>query len=162
MLAWQLHRNIENSFKDFLDAQISTDGVTDVNGDSVPVRVGEKVDNNWTLPCIVIHVDSETDPKLFIGSNFIDQRPLIIIDIYATNGGERSDIANWLTQEIKNGFSYYTYSPNLSDIENPTKVLAGTANVDFLTNGRVNLGDNIDLIDAHRHQITVNTFITSS
>jgi hypothetical protein len=163
MLAWGVNRNIENSFKLFLDTEINSDSVTDENGVNIPVRVGRIEYGNWTLPMITLYVDSETDPKLFIGTTCIDPRPLIILDIYATNEGEMKDIANWLTQKIKSGFRYYSYTPSVSNPDNPTKVAGGMVSIEtYLTNGRVNLGQNTDLADQHRWRITITTFISNS
>lgn len=163
MLSWGLYRNLENSFKYFLDTEIQSDSVTDSNGDNIPVRIGMKLDNNWSLPCISIYVESETDNKIFIGSNFIDDQQLIIIDIYATNEGERTDIANWITQKIKDGWTYYEYSPNLSNPTNPVKVKKSLVNVQsYLSNGRVRLNGNTNELDAHRHRITINVLIPNA
>ena len=162
MLAWQLYRNLENSLKDFLDAKIVTDSVTDINGIKVPVWVGRKEDDNWTLPCISLYMESETLIPFEIGSTLKDDRQLIIIDIYATNEGERLDLSKWLTATINDGWRYYSYSPNIITPESPTKVAGGLVNVDFLTNTRVNLGQNSDEIDAHRHRVTINVWISGS
>ena len=162
MLAWQLYRNLENSLKDFLDQKIIDDSVTDINDVNVPVRVGRKNDDNWTLPCISLYVESETLERFEIGSNNRDDRQLIIIDIYATNEGERLDLAKWLSTTINNGWRYYSYTPNIATPESPTKVAGGLVNVDFLTNTRVNLGQNTDEIDAHRHRVTINVWISGS
>ena len=162
MLDWQLYRNLENSLKDFLDAQITTDSVTDINGNAVPVRVGRKYDNDWTLPCISLYVEAETSPRLEIGSNLTDDRFLIILDIYATNSGERLDLSRWLKEALKDGWRYYSYSYNALDPESPTKVAGGLVALNFLTNGRVNLGQNVDIMDAHRQRITINVWISGS
>jgi len=160
MLAWGILRNLENSIKDFLDTEIITDSVTDINGVNIPVRVGRKNDDNWTLPCISLYNESETLSRFEIGSNNRDARELIIIDIYATNEGERLDLAKWLTDTINNGLRYYTYTYKPSNPESPTKVAGGWINVDFLTNTRVSLGQNISEIDAHRHRVSVNVWIS--
>lgn len=163
MLSWGLHRNIENSFKFYLDTEINSDSVTDIDGTNVPVYIGRIESNDWTLPCITLYIDSETDPSLFVGRNYIDSRPLVIIDIFATNEGEMKDIANWLTDKIKDGFVYYTYVPNVSDPDNPTKTNAGMVNIEtYLTNSRVNLGQNVDISDRNRWRITVSTFVQTS
>lgn len=162
MLSWGFTKCLENSLKDFLTSEISNDNVTDIDDNNIPVRVGRKEDANWSLPCISVYCDSEVDPKIFIGSNYIDRTILMIIDIFTTNEGERLDVANWLTDKIKNGFRYYTYTPNLSDPDLPNKTAGHLVNVDFLTNRRINLGQTIDEFDAHRHQITINVYITGA
>ena len=75
---------------------------------------------------------------------------------------ERLDLANWLSDTINDGFTYYTYTVNVSDPENPTKVAGNTAHIDFITNERVSLGQSLSEIDAHRHQITINVFFTGA
>ncbi len=160
MLDWSLYRNLENSLKDFLDTEVTNDSVTDINGNAVPVRVGRKEDDNWTLPCISLYFESETLPRLEIGSNNRDARELIILDIYATNEGERMDIAKWLTDTINDGWRYYSYLPNISTPETPNKTIGGWVSVNFLTNTRVILGQNIDELDAHRHRISISVWIS--
>lgn len=160
MLSWQLYRNLENSLKDFLDTEISTDSVTDINGTAVPVRVGRKNDDNWTIPCISLYVESETLERFEIGSNNRDERELIIIDIYATNEGERLDLAKWVTDTINNGWQYYTYTVNVATPESPNKVAGGWVNVDFLSNTRINLGNNVSQLDVYRHRISINVWIS--
>jgi len=162
MLAWQEIRNIENSLKFFLDTEVVTDGVTDIKGTGVPIRIGRKNDDNWTLPCIAVYCESETDPRSFIGSNRRIVTYLIQIEIYATNEGERQDLAKWVTDTINDGWRYYTYVPNLSDPDNPTKTASGWARIDFLINTRVNLGQTVDLVDSHRHRISINVQIAGS
>lgn len=160
MLSWRTERNLENSLKDFLDTEINNDSVTDIEGTNVPVRVGRKNDDNWTLPCISLYNESDTMERFEIGSNKRDIRYLIIIDIFAKDEGQRLDLANWVYTTINDGFRYYTYIPNPSTPESPTKTQGGWTNVDFLTNTRVNLSQNIDELDAHRHRISINVWIS--
>lgn len=162
MLAWQTYRCIENSLKDFLTTKVSDDSVTDINGVAVPIRVGRKEDNDWTLPCITFYLDNETAERAFVGSNQRLNSYLIIIDIFATNEGERLDLAQWLKDTINDGFRYYTYTPSASTPNVPTKVAGGLVNINFLTNSRVALGQNVDKEDAHRHRISVTTWISGS
>lgn len=162
MLVWQLYRNLENSLKYFLDTQVIADSVTDIDGNNVSIYVGRKSDNTWTIPCITISFDIETNTRLEIGSNLRDDRYLIILDIYATNEGERLDLAKWLRDSLEDGFRYYSYTYNISNPDSPTKVAGGLVNVDFLTNTRVDLGQNVDTVDAHRHRISIQTWISGS
>jgi len=161
-MTWRLYRNIENSLKDFLDTKISDDSLTAEDGSSIAVRVGRKRDDNWTLPCFSLYLESETLERFEIGSNQRDDQQLIIIDIYATNEGERLDLAKWLIDTINDGWRHYAYSYNVSDPESPTRVAGGWTNVDFLSNTRVNLGQNIDIWDAHRHRVSINVWITEN
>lgn len=162
MLNWGLYRSLENSLKDFLDAEVTSDNVTDIKGTKIPIRIGRKNENSWTLPCITLYFESETSPRGFIGSNERLDNELLILDIYATNEGERLDLAEWLKDSLNDGFRYYTYSVNSNNPESPTKIAGGLVNVNFLTNGRVNLGQDVNEVDAHRHRITINVWISGS
>jgi len=162
MLSWGTYRCIENSLMDFLTAKVITDVVTDIKGVSVPIRVGRKESDDWTLPCITLYVDNETSERAFLGSNTRLDSYLIIIDIFATNEGERCDLAEWVKSTINDGFRYYAYTPNESTPTVPTKVAGGLVSIDFLTNARVALGQNVDLEDKHRHRISVTSWISGT
>lgn len=162
MLSWGITRNIENSLQEFLTAQVTTDSVTDINGIAVPIRVGRKEDNDWSLPCITVYVDNEVSPRAEIGSNNRLDSYLIIMDIFTTNEGERQDLAVWLKNSINNGFRYYAYTPSESTPLVPTKVAGGLVEVNFLTNARVALGQNVSIEDSHRHRISINTWISGT
>jgi hypothetical protein len=162
MLAWQLYRNLENSLKEFLDNRIIEDSVTDIKGNLIPIRIGRREENDWSIPCITFYFESETAPRLEIGSNKRDDNQLIIIDIYASDEGERLDLTKWLVDTINDGFRYYSYASDSINREHPAKVEGGWVNVDFLTNIRINLGQNIDPIDAHRQRISILAWISGS
>lgn len=161
-LSWGKIRCLENSLVDFLNAELVTDTIKDINGTQIVARVGRKEDNDWNLPVITAYVDNISLPKLFVGENTTLNTYLIVIDIYATNEGERIDLAQWVEDNIKNGFRYYTYTPNVSNPNSPTKVAGRLIGVTFVTNTRVALGQNVDLIDAHRHRITINCDINGT
>jgi len=161
-MTWRLYRSLENSLKDFIDAQITSDSLKAEDGSDISVRIGRKEDDNWTLPCISLYNDSETLERFEIGSNKRDDRQLIIIDLYAMNEGERLDLAKFLVDAINDGWRYYSYSYNPSNPESPTKVAGGWVNVNFVENTRVALGQNVDVFDAHRHRISINVWISGT
>lgn len=162
MLDWQLYRNLENSLQYFLETEVSNDGVADENGVNVPVVVGRRHDQSWTIPIIAVYIDGENSPeRLEIGSNRRARTYLLIIDVFANNEGERLDIAAWITNKLKDGFRYYSYSPNLSNPESPTKTEGGLANIEtFISNTRVDLGQDVNAFDAHRHRISFEVWIS--
>jgi len=154
-MAWGLYRNLEASLVDFLTTKKTTDGLT------VDIRVGRK-EASWTLPCISLYHDKTTQPRGFVGSNQRLETYLMIIDIFATNEAERLDLARWLEVAINDGCTYYTYTSSESTPNSPTKVAGGLINVDFVTNTRVGLGQNVNLEDAHRHRISINVWLSGS
>ena len=162
MSTWKLYRNLENSLKDFLDTKISDDSLTGDNGNTVQVYIGRENSDTWQLPSISIYMDSETLNRFEIGSNSRQNEQLIIIDIYATNEGERLDLAKWLVDTINDGWTYYTYTVNPVTPETPTKVVGGLVNINFNSNGRVTLIQNVSEIDAHRHRISLTVWISGT
>jgi hypothetical protein len=161
-LNWGKYRNLENSLKEFLDRAIIDDEIKDIKGNLIPIRIGRKNDNDWTLPCITLYYESEIAPRGFLGSNKRLDQQLMILDIYATNEGERLDLAIWLSETINNGWRYYSYNPNVSNPETIAKVEGGWVKVDFITNTKVTLGQNVDPIDAHHHRISIRVEISGS
>ena len=162
MLDWGFYRNLENSLRDFLTDEVVNDSVTDISGVNIPIRVGRKFDNDWSLPCVSVYVESESAPRLEIGSNVRNDKQIIVIDVFATSEGERLDLAKWVTDIINDGFRYYAYSPNVSDPDSPTKIAGRLVYVDFISNQRVSLGQTVSEIDNHRHTITINVYTTGA
>lgn len=158
MSTWRKYRNLQASLVDFLSAQAVTDVLKDLDGESINFRVGRKNDT-FTLTTISVYMESETAPRFEIGSNQREDKQLIIIDIYAKNEADRLDLAKWVRDSINNGWTYYTYSNNIVNPDSPTKVAGKKVNVDFLTNGHVKLGTDVDVFDSHRHQLTINAWI---
>lgn len=161
-MSWSLYRNLQSSLQEFLQTSATTDNLASINGNSVNFIVGKKDDNNWTLPVITCYFNSETLTRFEVGSNKRDDRQLIIIDIFAENEADRLDFAKWVIDTINDGWRYYTYTSNPSNPNSPTKVAGGWVNVDFLTNTKVVLNQNIDVIDQYRHRISINVWITGS
>jgi len=160
-MPWCKATNLEDSLKDKLDAQITTDSLVGDNGNTVMVRIGQKRDSDWTYPCITVYQESEDlTSRLYIGSNKRDEKDLMIIEIYATNDKERKYLAKWLSDTINDGWQYYTYAVNPSNPESPLKTIGDWVNVDFLTNNKVKLGQNISEIDANRHRVSVNVWLS--
>ena len=154
--------NTNISLKDFLDTQISNDSLKGDNGNTVQVYIGKENRDTWQFPSISVYMESETLNRFEIGSNLRQDEQLIIIDIYATNEGERLDLAKWLIDTINNGWTYYTYSYNVSSPESPTKVAGGLVNINFNSNGRVTLIQNVSEIDAHRHRVSLTVWISGA
>lgn len=150
---WSTYRNLEASLKDHLDELAEEDEL------SVNIRVGRKNDSDFELPCIVCYFESETSDRIELGSNNTLDRKLFIFDIFATSEGERLDLAEWLKEAIRNGWKWYSYHPNQEDPINPTKSKQGRVTINFLTNSRITLGNNVDPIDAYRHRITVQVWM---
>ena len=159
-LSWQSRRSLENSLVEFL--QLQADGITVFyNGanESIDIRVGNAPQNDWKLPNISVYLDTKTAPRGFIGGNKRLESFLMIIDIRALDDAMRSDLAEWTTMVINEGFSFYTYEPNQADPDNPEKTLSGKVSVEFINDTPVRAVVDADKFDKYRHRISVSLTI---
>ena len=161
-LEWGIKRNIENSLYLFLIDKVDDESVTDFNNVNIPIRVGRKESKDWTLPCITVYLDNQTSERAEVGTNNRLKSYLIIMDIFATTEGERQDLSDWLEETVNDGFRYLTMAPSTNDPQSPIQVAGGLVSVNFVTNTRVALGQNVNPEDSHRHRISINTWISGS
>lgn len=161
-LTWGTERNIENSLIEFLQTQLSSYNVLDLDGNtkSISVRVGFTPNDTWELPVVSAYADSRTAPRLSIGSNERLNSYLIVMDIRAFDAGMQQDLVDIVIEKLNDGFPYYVYTPS-GDPQNPTKVLSGYVSIEFVSNVPVRFGDSVDMIEKFRQNITVSCFIES-
>ncbi len=159
-LDWQLRRNLESSLVEFLQNQ--SIGVTlffKGSDTTIDVRVGNAPQDAWKLPNISVYMDTKLAPRGFIGNNKRLPSYLMIIDVRALDDGMRSDLAEFVTDTINNGFDFFEYQPNSADPNNPIKTLSGKVSVEFVTDTPVRGVVDADAFDKYRHNISVNLTI---
>jgi hypothetical protein len=159
-LSWQLRRNLENSLVDFLNDQ--ADGLTVFyKGANQPIdiRVGKSPQQDWKLPNISVYMDSKTALRGFVGNNKRLKSYLMIIDIRALDDGMRSDLAEWVSIVLNEGFNFYDYQPNQADPNNLIKTLEGKISIEFVTDNPLQIIQDAELFDKHRHNLTVSLTI---
>ncbi len=154
-MAWSLYRNLQASLIDYLIGLSEDENLLDSEGNSINFYVGRKNDQSWNLNAISVHFESQTSPRGFISSNQRLESFLMIINIFAKTEIDRLELARWVTLSINDGFPLYTYAYNSENPELPIKTSDGWTRVNFLTNTRVNLGQNVSETDAHRHSISI-------
>lgn len=161
-LTWQIRNNLENTLKDFIESEISSESLTVEdeygNAETPQVYVGWQKTEDWVLPNISLYVDSTLSPRLSIGSNKRQNEYLLIIDIRCKDVGQQLNLTDWLTDKINNGIIFYEYTPDGSGGVNRTST--GYVSFDFISNVPVRLGDNVDLFDKYRQNITISCTIT--
>jgi len=159
-LSWQERRNLENSFAEFLQTQASGVTVFYKGADqTIDIRVGNAPQQNWNMPNISVYVDTRTAVRSFVGNNKRLKSYLVIIDVRALDDGMRSDLAEWVTTTINEGFYYYDYTPTVGDPENPTKTLSGRVSVDFVSDTPLRGTTDSDFFDKFRQNISVSATI---
>lgn len=158
-LDWQIRRNLESSLAEFLQSEVSGLTVFYKGADeSVDIRVGNATQQSWGMPNISVYMDARTAPRGFIGNNKRLKTYLMIIDIRALDDGMRSDLTEWITDTINDGFDVYTYSES-GDPENPDKDLFGKASVNFVSDTPIRNTQNADIFEKFRQNISINVTI---
>lgn len=164
ILSYQKQRNLENSWADFVQDAIDTQNLTITDPDTgkplqVNVTVGFPKSEDWNLPVISGYTDGKLSPRLSIGSNCRLDSFLMIIDVRAPGIGTQLDLTEFIQNTINDGWTFFEYSPNPSDPQNPIKVEKGHVSIDFLSNVPVRLGENVDLFDKYRQNISLSCTI---
>ncbi len=147
-MSWRIYRNLENSLYEYLREQI------DNNWSNVTVRIARFPSTDISLPQVCLYWDSSTLSLLEIGSNILDERNLMIIEVYATSDGQLRDLVSFLIDVLKDGFNYYTYQPAQNE-QGYTKSLSGYVTVRFIENRIIPAPDNADLYEKFRHRLAI-------
>jgi len=157
---WGIERCLENSLVEFLQTQLASYTVLDLDGNTkfISIRVGFSPNDDWELPVISAYTDSRNAPRLSIGSNKREKTYLLILDIRAWDSGMQQDLVDLVMTTINDGFPFYTYAPS-NDPQDPTKTEDGYVSLDFISNVPLRLGDNVDMIDKFRQNISISCYI---
>jgi len=145
---WRFKRNLEKSLKKYILDNILADW------SNINVGLSFNYDEK-ELPFIACRIDSATHSKLELGTTILYTVNLAIIDLYCTGEAQRLDLAEYLVDKLKEGFIYYEFSPNPEDLENPIMIANGRIYVKIVGDVKVDLGENSDKCDKHRHRITL-------
>ena len=111
---------------------------------------------------ICVKVSTTNIQNWEIGSFLTMRKPLIIISIFASNGGQGEDIVDLLVANLKRGFDYYEYvilGGTTTDSSYESGASAdGKINVETISIIDVDLADDkstLDIRDRHRFQINL-------
>lgn len=154
MATYRRTRNIVSSIIDYLTTQINTSwsGITVVRG------FEEAYDLN--LPVIAIRCESSTRNHGEIGDDAEVRDYQIYIDIFATDGGMREDLKDFIMDVMKVGCVYYKYVTAKTSNGRNTIVQSKTADGRLRTmkitetNVKFDIDkDKVVVHDRHRHLI---------
>lgn len=162
ILTWQESTNIENSIIDLFRTEISNNiKLLDSHGNEKILNVygGRELLTSWQLPMLQVYLDNQQATRLEIGSNLRMRFYYVVIDIRTEMPGQEINIADWASNLINDGCSYYNYTPNVIAPYTPIKSLDGWIHVDFFTSNSVPLFDDADIFDQNRYRIVLKTWL---
>ena len=142
-------RNVELSGIEHLTTQINA------NWSGVNVVKSFQDTTGATLPVVCIRLLDTTSITREIGSTSLNHTYNIIIDIFAKSDGQRLDLADFLTNTIKDGWVYYEYA----HVPGHPDQLSTTENgrvhfVSILENRRIDFAETVADQDKYRHIIS--------
>lgn len=142
-------RDVELSTIDYITTQVNANwtGVTTVK---TFTQVSEKA-----LPVICVRLLDNNAYRKEIGTTTLENRYGIIIDIFAKSDGQRLDLADFITEQLKDGWTSYNFWQTSGSPESLSKLENGRIQlVKFTRNSRIDFGENVDVRDRFRHVIT--------
>lgn len=145
-------RNVEKSVHYYLETNINTDW-TGIN----TVQTWNKVyDKDVALPIICIRLSNINSSRLEIGTDTLDDRYLIIVDIFATSNGQLIDLADYIKTKLIAGWVHYDWSHESGSNKTLTKTINGRDIVtEFITNTKIEIPETIDVKDKYRWSVSV-------
>lgn len=116
--------------------------------------------SSTSLPCICVRSGMEAHRKVEIGNNSTMRKKTVLLDIFATSDGERSDIKDYLIDNLKSGFPYYEYviSSSGRTVVVYSETQNGRLTIESIEDTPINFENDRDTvaeIDRYRHLLTL-------
>lgn len=151
MTAFTQARNVELSLLSFLTTQINANW----SGVSVVKTQKQVYAKDIELPVVCCRLADTSSTRREIGSTTLEDRYLVIIDIYAESDGQRIDLSYFIKQQLKEGWIHYNHSHNsgstsLTQVENGRDWVT-----DWISDSQVDLGQDADKKDKFRNTISI-------
>jgi hypothetical protein len=146
MGVYRISRNIEASLVDFITSALTTDSWTGIR-----VEKGFPQDYKKITPFIGVEVLDLNPEKLEIGSKTHIKYYNVKIRIFATNDGQRLDLADWLFDKLEDDVLYYAYT--IANGVVSVKTLTGKITINGqIANGKeLQNTENLEKEDKYRH-----------
>lgn len=146
-------RDVEISLLDYLTTEIAVywSGVTVLH------TFKDVYAKNVNLPVVCVRLSDTQSTRLEIGDNTLDDRYLLVIDIFCNSHGQRLDLAATVKDLVRVGWVHYNHSRQSGDT---TGILTAIANgrdtvTEFVTDAQVDIGESVDTRDRFRHNISI-------
>ena len=132
---------------------------TSINSDWTNMTVVKRFTDAYkaALPVIAISMFDTVNTRQEIGNTALSNTYVIAIDIFAKSDGQRIDIADYLINQLKDCWTYYTHSQTPGSPETLTRTPTDKLHVEkFVSNRKVDLGDEgVDVYDRFRGYIEI-------
>ena len=149
---FSIFRNMELSLLDYLETQIDASWT----GITILKTFAKVYSKNVSAPIVTCRMLDLGPATLEMGATTLDSRPMFSIDIFTTSQAMRLDLAAFITDKLKDSFNYQTFAHASGDKSTIEGTVAGKMKViAWITNAPLEFGENVDIKDRFRHNITV-------
>ena len=160
MRQYRASRNLEASLIDYLVEELDNDG-----WEGIQCVKSLKRDKQGVIllkpPIILINVISNPRQKLEIGSGKFLTFPIVYIRIFATNDGQRLDLADWVLEKLEGDITYYSYM--IDDGQVHTKHESGAISIINIARDEKELvntnPESLEEEDRYRHLIEFSCYV---
>ena len=140
-------RNVELSTIFYVETQI------DANWSNINVVKSFASAYDVAIPVVCIMLDDTIFKRKEVGATTLENNYGIIVDIFARSDGQRLDLADFIMEEIKGSWIYYTHSQSggvLSRGDSGTRIQLR----EITLNKKIEIGENPEQQDRFRHRIS--------
>jgi hypothetical protein len=152
MSAFQQNRNVELSLLFYLTTQINNDwsGVTVVKSQK------EVYATSISLPVVCVRMIDTSTVYKELGATTLEDRYLVVIDVYTTSDGQRIDLSYYIKDKLKDGWVHYNHSHPSGDNSSLSRSASGRDMVvEWISDSRVDFGQDVDQKDKFRQSISI-------
>ena len=151
MSYFRTKRNCELSTVEYIRTQVNLTW----SGVTVVKSFKEAYSNTIALPVICVRMTDTVTVRREVGSNLLDSTYNLIVDIFAKSDGQRMDLADFLLDTLKDGWTYNVYAHVSGDSTSIEGTDSGRVTLtSFIEDRKIDLGDNVDVRDKHRHLLS--------
>jgi len=157
MAFYRVSRNLEASLIDFLKQELEEENWTNISVEKSFARaysLAMNMNNGAAVLCIRASDTNRTRAE--IGTDNVMRSELILIDVFATNDGQRLDLVDFILDELKSGFPYYQYQTGPNNVE--SRIQDGRCTIKNMEDRPVNFNidkSSLELQDRYRHLISL-------
>ena len=145
-------RNIELSLLYYLEDNLSTDW----SGVSVVKTFADVYTKDNVTPIVCVRLADATNPRLEVGSDTLDPRYLLVIDVFARSDAQRLDLADYIKDKLKDGWVHYDHAHVSGDKTQLERTANGRDYVtEFITDAKLDFIETVDVRDKYRHNISI-------
>jgi len=156
MGSYRRTRNIESSIIQFLEDNVNNNWGNVVVEKTFTRVYGIPFSEKEKTACICVRVGTTEHENVEIGGNSTRREVQVLLDIFASNDGQRLDLKDYIIEKIKSGLPYYEYTVSNGQIASKTQ--NGRIKVLDIDDSPLNFDvekSSLDVHDRYRHLLTL-------